>query len=166
MKIKILTILIAFTIFGCNNETPIDAKTQAILGTPAPAFEITGFTGNTINLEKHKGKPIVINFWASWCMPCQKEAEDLENVYKFFKNRQVQFIGIASDDKEVDARKFIEEYKITYPNGMDENKDVSKKYSVLTLPITFIIDRDGKIAFKKIGKIDEDRLKKEIRKVL
>lgn len=162
---NIILLFSAFILFGCGGEE-VDEQTQAVLGLEAPNIEITGFDGNKINLKNYLGKPVVINFWASWCAPCKREASDLEEVYQFFKNREVQFIGIASDDTIADAKKFIKEYKVTYPNGMDENEDISKKYSVLTLPITFVIDREGKISFKKIGQISADKLKKEIRKVL
>ncbi len=153
-------------ISGCDSNAVIDKKTLAILGTAAPSFEVTSFSDGKISLDKYKGSPVVLNFWASWCAPCKREAPDLEKTYNFFKNRGVAFIGIASDDTKDNALKFVEEFKITYPNGMDEEEVVSKKYSVLTLPITFVIDREGNISFKKVGQIDEDRLKKEIRKVL
>lgn len=167
LKNKIFVVLSIVSILtGCDSKEIIDKKTLAILGTEAPPFEITSFKGEQISLSKYKGNPIVINFWASWCAPCKREAGDLEKTYRFFKNREVVFIGIASDDTKDKALKFIEEFEITYPNGMDEEEAISKKYSVLTLPITFIIDREGKITFKKVGQIEVDKLKKEIRKVL
>lgn len=166
LKRKAPMLALLFIILGCENEVASQSKTLAILGTSAPEFSITTFDGLQLKLSDYKGYPVVINFWASWCAPCKREAHGLEETYQFFKNRKVMFIGIASDDTQKDALEFVKEYKVTYPNGMDEEEELSKKYSVLTLPITYIINRDGKIAFKKIGQIDEDTLKKEIRKVL
>lgn len=166
LKRKAPILALLFIILGCENEVVTNQETLAILGTAAPEFSITSFDERQLKLSDYKGSPVVINFWASWCAPCKREAPELEKTYQFFKNRKVMFIGIASDDTKKNALEFVKKYKVTYPNGMDEEEELSKKYSVLTLPITYILDRDGKITFKKIGQIDEDTLKREIRKVL
>jgi cytochrome c biogenesis protein CcmG/thiol:disulfide interchange protein DsbE len=113
----------------------------------APDFTITTFDGDSITLSAQRGKVVVINFWASWCVPCEQEAPDLEKTWEKYRDQGVLFIGVDYVDSEEKARAFIARYGITYPNGPDLRTEISDLYHIRGVPETFIVDRDGQIVF-------------------
>jgi len=130
----------------------------------APDFTIKTFEGKKITLSKlDKNKVIVVNFWASWCPSCRKEAPDLEKVWRQYKGKAL-FIGIDIKDTEKDALAYIKEFDITYPNGFGES-NVGQLYGITGVPETFII-KDGLIYEHIIGATTEAELAKKIEKVL
>jgi peroxiredoxin len=110
------------------------------------------------------GKPVVINFWASWCYPCELEAETLEATWRAFKYREVSFIGLALNDTEEDAKAFIKEHDISYPNALDIDGIHADAYGIVALPVTIVIDKNGLISFTHLGLITWEVLAEEIDK--
>jgi cytochrome c biogenesis protein CcmG/thiol:disulfide interchange protein DsbE len=102
-------------------------------------------------LAEQRGKVIVINFWASWCIPCRQEAPMLERVYKRYKDRGVVFIGLDYVDTDTKAKEFIDEFKITYPNGPDIGTEAALKYRIKGIPETFFVGKDGMLYGNYIG---------------
>ncbi len=122
-----------------------------LIGKPAPPFTLRLFDGGVLKLEELRGKVALVNFWASWCVPCREEAPALEAAARAYQRRDVVFIGINIQDKEPDARAFLDEFGITYANGIDHGSRIAMDYGVYGIPETFIIDRDSRIAYKQIG---------------
>jgi cytochrome c biogenesis protein CcmG/thiol:disulfide interchange protein DsbE len=127
-----------------------------LLAKPAPAFSLTLFDGTVLRLEELRGRVVFLNFWASWCPPCRAEARMLEAAWQGYEGREVVFVGINIQDKEEAARKFLEEFDVTYPNGMDPGSKIAVDYGVWGLPETFIIDRQGRITYKHVGALGVD----------
>jgi cytochrome c biogenesis protein CcmG, thiol:disulfide interchange protein DsbE len=125
-----------------------------LVGRQAPSFTLTLFDGKAIRLEDLRGKVIFLNFWASWCVPCRAEAKTLEAAWKKYKDRGVVFLGVNIQDKEEDARDFIQEFGITYMNGIDKAGKIGIDYGVWGIPETFFIDHGGRITYKHVGGID------------
>jgi cytochrome c biogenesis protein CcmG/thiol:disulfide interchange protein DsbE len=122
------------------------------LGNPAPAFELKTFDGQSIKTADYSGKVIVTNFWASWCQPCEAEARELEAAYQHFQPAgDVIFLGLAYVDTEPNSLAYLEKFNITYPNGPDMATMISQQYGVRGVPETFIIDRQGNLAYFKSG---------------
>jgi cytochrome c biogenesis protein CcmG/thiol:disulfide interchange protein DsbE len=121
------------------------------LARPAPPFALTLFDGSVLRLEDLHGKVVFLNFWASWCLPCRAEARTLEAAWQKYRDQGVVFVGVNLQDREEAAREFIEEFGVTYPNGMDRGARIAVGYGVWGLPETFFIDRDGRITYKHIG---------------
>jgi cytochrome c biogenesis protein CcmG/thiol:disulfide interchange protein DsbE len=120
----------------------------------APSFTLTLFDGRTVALEELRGKVVLVNFWASWCVPCRTEAPSLEEGWRKYRDRGVVFLGVNIQDKEPDAIRFVEELGITYPNGRDASGKISIDYGVWGIPETFVIDRQGRITYKHVGALD------------
>jgi len=132
---------------------PVNA-TRTFVPTKAPDFELALFSGKTIKLSDFRGKkPVVLNFWASWCPPCREEAPALSKIAKDLGDR-VEFIGVAVNDSRENAEKFMEEFDITYENGLDIS-DIGPAYKITGIPETFWIDKNGQIIDRWIGAIDE-----------
>lgn len=123
---------------------------------PAPQFKLTDFDGDTVTLESFAGKPLVLNFWASWCMPCREEMPALERVFERFKG-QVQFLGIAWEDTEAEARELAKEVDVKYPLAMD-TEGIGDTFGLLGLPTTYLIDADSQIVEAHFGPLTEHDL--------
>ncbi|MEE8413493.1 MAG: TlpA disulfide reductase family protein [Dehalococcoidales bacterium] len=156
--------LLAFGLFA--KEPLTGASGAARVNRPAAEFTLQLFSGDEITLSSLKGKPVVINFWASWCPPCRDEAPVLEEIWQLYRERGVTFIGVDIQDKEEDALAYIEEFGITYPNGQDINGRITIDYGVSGIPLTFFIDRDGLIVSRWVGAISENLLVARIEELL
>ena len=132
---------------------------------PAPDFSLRLFDGGQLSLANLRDQVVVVNFWASWCEPCQEEAPVLEKVWQEYQNQGVTFIGIAYKDTEGKARAFLDEFGITYPNALDPANRVARTYHVQGVPETFFI-QDGEIASLYIGPLSEDQLVTRIERLL
>ena len=123
-----------------------------VVGDRVPEFSMTTFDGQTIKTSDFAGKVIVVNFWASWCKPCEQEARELEQAYQYYKKSgDVVFLGLAYVDTEPNSLAYLERFGVTYPNGPDLATQVSQMFRVRGVPETFIIDRQGKLAYFKAG---------------
>ena len=124
-----------------------------LIAKPAPPFTVTLFDGTTLDSRSLKGKAIFLNFWASWCPPCRAEARDLEAAWRKVNEENVVYIGVALQDTDENARAFLKEFHITYPNGRDESGKISVDYGVWGIPESFFIDSQGRITYKHTGGI-------------
>ena len=117
---------------------------------PAP-FTLRTFEGAEINTAELIGQVVVINFWASWCEPCKQEAAELEQAYQQYKDQGVAFLGVNYVDTEPEARAYLAEFGITYPNGPDLGTRISQAFRIRGVPETYILGPDGRLAHVKIG---------------
>lgn len=122
------------------------------VGSTVKPFTVVTFDGKAINTADLKGKVIVLNFWASWCKPCESEAADLEEVWQAYKSSgDVVFLGVDYVDTEPEARAYLAKFNITYDNSPDLGTKVSQMFRIRGVPETYFIDTNGKLAFKQIG---------------
>ncbi len=124
---------------------------STLVGSPAPDFELRLLDGRVVRLSDYRGRVVFLNFWASWCPPCRAEARLLEEAWRQVKDREIVFLGVNIQDTEEGARRFIEEFGITYPNGRDPQSRIAIDYGVYGIPETFFTDREGRITYKHIG---------------
>jgi cytochrome c biogenesis protein CcmG/thiol:disulfide interchange protein DsbE len=120
-------------------------QTQPTAG-PAPDFTMTTYDGQEYRLSDLRGKVVIVNFWASWCIPCHDEAPALQRVYERYKDRGVEMLGVAYTDTDTNALAFIDKYDMTYPTGPDTGTRISDRYNIIGVPETFVIDQQGNIA--------------------
>ena len=122
------------------------------VGQRAPDFDLTTFDGETYDTSSNRDKVILVNFWASWCKPCEQEAADLQEAWEYYQpGGEVLFLGVDYVDTEPEAMEFLNRYQITYPNGPDLRTEISQKYRIRGVPETYVIDRSGKLVFVKKG---------------
>ena len=152
---------------GLTRREPLTgASGAARVNRPAEDFTLPLFSGGNITLSSLRGKPVVINFWASWCPPCREEAPVLEEVWRRYADEGVSFIGVDIQDAEADARAYIEEFGITYPNGPDIGGKITIDYGVSGIPVTFFVNREGLIVSRWVGAINEGILVSRIEDLL
>jgi len=122
------------------------------VGHRVPNFTLTTFDGDTYKLADLKGKVVVLNFWASWCIPCEEEAETLEAAWRYYQPRgDVLFLGADYVDTEPEARGYLQKFNITYPNGPDLGTRISQAFRMQGVPETYIIDQEGVLQHMQYG---------------
>lgn len=121
------------------------------VGERAPEFVLTTFDGDQVDMEDLEGNVVVVNFWASWCKPCEQEALELELAYQMYKDQGVEFLGVDYVDTEPEALAYLDKFDITYANGPDLGTRISQAYRMRGVPETFIVGRDGRIAVVQFG---------------
>jgi len=132
----------------------------------APPFTLQLFDGGTLSLTGLRGRVVVVNFWASWCVPCRQEAPLLEQTWRAYRDKGVVLIGVDYIDTEPAARAFLKEFEITYPNGPDLGTKIAQAYRIRGVPETFFVGKDGRIAYVHIGPLGERILTQRIERLL
>jgi len=128
-----------------------------LVGRPAAAFRLTTFTGDPVSLESLRGKVVMLNFWASWCVPaCYDEAPALERTWLQYKDKGVMVVGVDIQDREEAAKKFLAQFGHSFPNAPDPAGRVAVDYGVYGVPETFFIDRKGRVRFKQVGALTDE----------
>jgi cytochrome c biogenesis protein CcmG/thiol:disulfide interchange protein DsbE len=162
--VVVVAALVSLLAFGLHNEGEGEMG-AASLNREAPDFTLNLFDGGTFTLSENRGRPVVVNIWASWCQSCQQEAADVEEGWRSFRDQGVVFIGVNVMDSRADAEAFLERFGITYPNGPDES-DIYFQYGATGTPETFFIDRDGVIVQKFVGPLTAERLSALVEELL
>lgn len=148
-------------------RTDPKAIPSPLVQKPAPEFRLKTFDGGEMSLAALQGKPLVLNFWASWCYPaCYEEAPLLEATWRKFKDRGLLVVGVAIQDKEANAREFLQRFGFTFPNAPDPGSKVSIDYGVYGVPETFFIDRQGRIAYKHVGALTPELVEAQVQSLL
>jgi peroxiredoxin len=158
---------------GAANAFGKELSGMIRLGMKAPDLNAMDFKGNPISLSKYKGNIVVIDFWATWCDPCLQEFPKVKKMYRTFKGRGVQFIGVSLDDEIEDLKGFVAGNKVEWPQifeGMRWKGTVSKTYNVEKIPIMFVLDRESRVQYigndkKKITRIIAKLLSKSEQEV-
>ena len=122
-----------------------------------PAFDLPRLDGGSLASESLHGKPQVVNFWASWCIPCREEAKLLQNASKQYDGRLV-VLGIDHQDFRGDARGFVHRYGLTYPSVVDKGDKLYTKYGLTGVPETFCADRSGRVVAHVPGAVTKETL--------
>jgi cytochrome c biogenesis protein CcmG/thiol:disulfide interchange protein DsbE len=127
------------------------AGSQATVGETAPEFELPTLSGDTLSSDDLKGHLVVVNFWASWCLPCREEAPLLERTWRQYRDEGVIFVGVNIKDAESDAKAFVDEFDITYPMVRDLDQELTRAFGVRGLPETFFVDHEWRFVGTESG---------------
>jgi cytochrome c biogenesis protein CcmG/thiol:disulfide interchange protein DsbE len=156
----VVVVFVGFLAWGLFTRN----QTQPTSGL-APDFTLTlydGYGGNVaqspVKLSELRGKVVLINFWASWCIPCADEAADLEAAYRMYQAKGVVFLGIDWLDNEADARNYLKKFDISFANGPDLQTRIGPTYRISGVPETYVLDKQGNVRFTKISPVSTAEL--------
>jgi len=134
-------------ITGCTaGSEPI-----ATVGKAAPNFELQNLDGQLISLSSLKGKPVLVNFWATWCGPCVSEMPYLQEIHEDWSDSGLMVLAINTGDSASEAEQFLQDHNLSLPVLLDTKNVVAPKYGIRYIPTTFFIDKDGIVRNKVIG---------------
>ena len=134
-----------------------------LIGNPAPPFSLSPVGGGEpVTLEAFRGRPVVLNFWATWCVPCYEEHEVLVRAARSLGS-DVQFLGIVYEDEEANVGSFLRQQGSSYPSLIDPDGKTAIAYGVYGVPETFFVDGTGTVATKHVGPLNPDRLAANLR---
>lgn len=154
---------------GENQEAVAMADDVGLqIGKMAPDFTLNTHNGNTITLSELKGKKVLLNFWASWCGPCEEEMPAMQKVYNELMGQDVEIVAVnMTIGKETieSATQFVKQYGLTFPVPLDTKGEVMKLYEIYGLPTSYFLDSEGIIRAKFFGPMDERFMKEELKKL-
>ncbi len=144
-----------------NEENP-EIKEGIFVGDRAPDFTILDREGNEISLSNFKGKPIFLNFWASWCPPCVEEMPYIQNIYNTYKDKDVVVLAInvtaAEKNGEKDTNEFLEKNNYTFPVLLDIEGEAASTYGIRYFPTSYFIDENGIIVNTVVGGMTKEKI--------
>lgn len=176
-KLLIIAIVLALLVacayiayqFMADERTPDNLAQQESSSYAAPDFKVKDMQGNDVYLSSFKGKPVVLNFWASWCPPCKQELPDFDNAYNEYKDK-IEFMMVNMTDGMQETEKSAKDYlagqEYSFPVYFDVYLECAYGYAVRGLPTTFFIDAQGNIVTYAVSMLDAATLKKGIDMIL
>ncbi len=152
-------LLMAFLLcIGCTKEPAPTAQTGVEVGLLAPDFQVRNLRGGTATLSAHRGKVVLINFWATWCGPCKAEMPSMEALYREYREEGLEILAISIDTSGAPpVRAYIEAFGFSFPVLLDSEYRVNDLYQVRVVPTSLMIDRSGVVARRLLGATDWNR---------
>ena len=169
--------MIAIVLTGCGRE-PVGSRVSENAGTTEfstfdrvtmPNISGTTLAGEQLSLDSFRGKVVVLNNWASWCLPCNDEAPIIVAAANKLDKADVAFVGLDVSDQDASANEFVDLYKVPYPSIVDANGAILRREPGVppgALPSTLIIDRDGNVAVRIVGSVKEPEFSRLIANVI
>jgi cytochrome c biogenesis protein CcmG/thiol:disulfide interchange protein DsbE len=136
------------------------------IGSVAPDFELVDLDGNPVHLSALRGRPVIVNFWASWCVPCADEFPLLRDAHERHAGEGLVVVGIVYQDRSQAASQFMERHGAAWIAAADPEGNVAERYEVLGPPETFLIGRDGRIEARALGQFTADWLDEKVAAIM
>ena len=161
LNVGLLALLASQLLIPAQNQSGSTSDNSALIGHSAPDFTLAVLGAHpapTVHLASFRGKPVVVNFWASWCDPCKHEAHLLEATWQHARSQGIVFIGVDYEDTQTDGLNFLHTYGITYANVVDSSGATAINYGVTGIPESFFIDCRSVVVHKVTGELSEQTL--------
>lgn len=155
-------IIVLAVLIGCTRS---DERSTSVSGE-APNFKLQDLNGKTVQLADFKGKPVVLDFWATWCQPCRDSIPGMAKLHRDYADKGLVILAISLDGGGTeDIKSFQKEYGITYTVLMG-TEDVASQYRVRTIPTMIVLDKSGKVRKRYMGAGNEDDIEKTVKQLL
>lgn len=161
--------LIAAILAGVYFRSNLPPHSKASIANQAPLapdFVLPQLDGTPLRLSAYRGKVVLLDFWATWCDPCREETPHFVETQQKYADRGLEIIGVSMDDTSEPVREFYQQFHVNYPVVMGDAKTGEAYGGVLGLPITFLLDREGRIVAKHMGPTKAEAIDQEIAALL
>ncbi|PZD96539.1 thiol disulfide exchange role in cytochrome c biogenesis [Paenibacillus sambharensis] len=128
----------------------------------ALGFTLSSLEGIPVSLSDYKGKTVLLNFWVTWCKWCKQEMPHMQNVYETYSSDDFVVLAVSVGEERGKVAEFIQEHGYTFPVLLDPDKAVAQAYGVRPIPVSVFIGRDGRIAYQKLGYMDEESIASQV----
>lgn len=155
----ILVLLGAAVVYTLYANFKKDEIQKVEVGKKAPDFVLSDLNGEKHRLSDYKGQGVFLNFWATWCKPCETEMPYMNNQYKQYKDKGVQILAVNIGESDLAVKKYVERKQLNFPILIDKDGSVQTEYGVNPLPISFLIDKEGKVVKIHTGTMTEATVK-------
>lgn len=159
MRTAILLVLVGAIGFTIYNSLTKEQQGVLQVGDQAPDFKLTDLNGEEHQLSEYKGQGVFVNFWGTWCKPCEKEFPLMEKQYQVYKDQGVQILAVNIAQSDYEVQQFAEQRNLTFPIVIDKNKSVMEAYNIRPLPTTLLVNAEGKIVKIITGEMSEEDIK-------
>lgn len=129
-------------------------------------FTLRDLAGGQVSLSDYEGQIIYLNFWATWCKWCKKEMPDMESIHRVYKDRGVAVLAVSVGEELGKVDEFIEEHGYSFKVLLDPDKTVSQAYRVRPIPVSLFLDRNGEIAYRKLGYMNDEQMREQLEALL
>ncbi len=187
IALSLLMVLLVLTVVGCGSTstpepTPVPPTATPVVteevapstpeqatnpnAVPAPDFTLQTLDGESVSLSDYRGKLVMINFWASWCPPCNSEMPDLQRYYEQHQDEDFIILGVNYQDTPDKVQAFIEKYGVTFPILLDSDGRIANLFGVQGLPTSFFVDKEGNVLGYQPGPVTKEMLEDGITPLL
>jgi cytochrome c biogenesis protein CcmG, thiol:disulfide interchange protein DsbE len=136
-----------------------------VAGAPAPDFTLTNLSGQTVKLSSLKGQVVLVNFWATWCIPCRAEMPAIQQAYTARKDQGFTVLAVNLNEPKPDVQSYVNSLNVNFPVLLDAGDSISNLYRVRGYPTSFFIDRSGTVAIENVGMMTDAQLASNLAKV-
>ncbi len=155
IRTVILVILAAAVGYTLYANLTKDTIKKVEIGKTAPDFALVDMNGEKHKLSDYRGQGVFLNFWATWCKPCEREMPYIEKSYQEFKDKGVKVLSVDVGESDVAVNNFINKHKLSFPVMIDKDTQVQTAYGIDPLPITFLINKDGEVIRSHVGQLTQ-----------
>ena len=148
-------VLLTLFLAGCSEQQP---QIPGAVGTPAPAYGALSMQGDSLDLAQMKGNVVLLNVWATWCIPCRREIPELQALHLEYGNKGLRVWGVSVDgsDAKADVNAFMQDFKMTYTVLHDPSERVLSIFRIQGVPASYLIDREGIVRWRTLGPFKAD----------
>ncbi|AZV44182.1 MULTISPECIES: thiol-disulfide oxidoreductase ResA [Peribacillus] len=165
MRTVILVLLGAALVYALYTNFTKDTANQIQMGSEAPNFVLTDMDGNEHKLSDYRGQGVLLNFWGTWCKPCEYEMPYMENQYHAYKDQGVQILAVNVGESNYAVNNFVSRHNLSFPVMIDKGQEVQVAYRVDPLPVTFLIDKEGKVIDRITGSLTEAKIQQHMERI-
>jgi len=166
MRSIILIVLFGAIFFTVYTTLSQDNNEVLKIGDEAPNFTLVDMQGDKHSLEEYKGQGVFLNFWGTWCKPCEREFPIIDRYYNEYKEKDIQVLAINIAESDFVVQNYIDRKGLTFPVLIDKNKSVMEAYNINPLPTTILINSEGKIEKIITGEMKEQDIKSYMELIL
>ncbi|GGA21946.1 thiol-disulfide oxidoreductase ResA [Psychrobacillus lasiicapitis] len=159
IRTSILTLLVVAIVFTIYSNLTKEKTAILQVGDNAPDFALIDMNGEKHQLSDYKGQGVFLNFWGTWCKPCEREFPLMDKHYQDYKDQGVQILAVNIGESDFAVQKYVDRKGLTFPVLIDDNKSVMETYNINPLPTTMLVNSEGKIEKIITGEMSEEAIK-------